>query len=971
MQKIPENISSDQVILSVYPGSTLQSLSVYDKTTQKISCSRFEEPENFLNKYNEIISQIIQSDFQLLILPKTGFEDFVNKLKRSLGVDSNEVEEKFPSLYFLKKTEYQEETFQNSLLQLVFSDVLEENNFSLKENKNSEDLFHKKVFFLRTRFQITHFPEVFLSLGALVSVLLQSGEISTRFKISNIEFKDQERSMFISQKTLESLQIFKEEVHPSLIKGKGRSKEGFSLYNLYESFVTTAQGRKLLRKRMKNPLYDKPKLQQRLEVINNLYCHFIDEDFKTIKKHLAKICDFGNLLVKFRDYRAQIEDWRKLKQGLEGVFHLHSFLKSHPNSSFLEEKIKVINEILNLISFESFDALRAIINKCLNLNSDNSLHQKGAVIEINPGINEELDNLKRVFYQLDEFLELYSQDELNKLRALSQKNPSAKHITSIGFSFFPQVGYMILVPKSDLESNSLYSKISDNQSRFTSSKATTTNTNRFTSSKINEELPSRIIEQDESDEEAEEQMEDMEANEKDLLLKHETIDHLRENLPHRKMFHEIFGLSEDWDFHFELEEFLYFKNAFTNDLDSAYGDIYEQSIVIEQEILRTLEEEVLKNDESLLYLNDLISELDVYLAFTMVAKEHNLSAPVFSDESIILIRSGRHLLLEILLRNSFIPNDFVVYNYQDDYDNNFEAEQNNLINKNYSNRVSILTGANFSGKSVFLKQIGLIVYLAQIGSYVPAKHCKLGLFDKILTNIRLNDSLSCEENGLVEEIQLLFENLRLATNRSLLLIDEIGKNSSHEENLSIFIALVKFLSSSDFPNNKFLEMKCFEKIKKEGVFESFFDKMKEHYIKIPVAVLTTHLKDLELIQENYLVRYLDMQVVFLGRDQKPIDLESLYDKEDAKNYENRYRQWKALDLSNKLVYLYKVKPGFSLNSFAIFLANELLNEEWIIKRAFQIQCSLLNATKIETIPEFESKFLEKTKALISQIQMDK
>ena len=104
MQKNPENISSDQVILSVYPGSTLSSLSVYDKTTQKISCSRFEEPENFLNKYNEILSQIIQSDFQLIVLPKTGFEDFVNKLKRSLGVDSNEVEEKFPSLYFLKKT---------------------------------------------------------------------------------------------------------------------------------------------------------------------------------------------------------------------------------------------------------------------------------------------------------------------------------------------------------------------------------------------------------------------------------------------------------------------------------------------------------------------------------------------------------------------------------------------------------------------------------------------------------------------------------------------------------------------------------------------------------------------------------------------------------------------------------------------------------------------------------------------------
>ena len=962
MQNIADPLP-DQNILSVYPDITRSSLSYYEKTAQKVHCLRFEEPENPLTKSTELLSYIIRLEPHLIILPKSGCEDFMTKLKGALGFNSNENEEESNlPFYFIKKAEYQEANFQNSLLQLDFSDVLEENTYSSKElpatkyNSNSEDVFHKKVFFLRTHFQIAHFPEIFLSLGALISVLLQSGEINTRFKINNIKFKDQELSMFISKKSLESLQIFKEEIHPSLIKGKGRSKEGFSLFNLYEGFVTTSQGRKFLRKRMKSPIYDKSKLQQRLEVIKALYSNLNDEDFKSLKKNLAKICDFGNLLVKFRDFRSQFEDWRKLKQGLEGVFHLLSFLKSHPNLSFLEEKIKVLNDLLHLIPFDSLDALRNIISKCLNLDSENSFHQKRTIIEINPGINEELDNLKRVFYQLDEFLELYSQDELNKLRALSQKNPSAKHITSIGFSFFPQVGYMILIPKSDLDVHSNYSKISSSDATFPSTK-TIDNLN----------LPSRISEENSEEEENNEEEEEFPMDEKDLLLKHETINHLRENLPHRKMFHEIFGLSEDWDFHFELEGFLYFKNSFTNDLDSAYGDIYEQSIVIEQEILRALEEEVLKNNESLLYLNDLLGELDFFLAFTLVAKEYNLSSPVFIDEPIVLIHNGRHLLMEILLRQSFIPNDFVVYNYKDNYDNNFEAAQQSLINKNYSNRVSILTGANFSGKSVFLKQIGLIIYMAQIGSYVPAEYCKLGLFDKILTNIHLNDSLSCEENGLVEEIQCLFENLRLATNRSLLLIDEIGRNSNHEENLSIFIALVKYLSTGDFPINNFLEKKNQNKEKKECFFENFFEKMKEQYTKIPVAVLTTHLKDLELIQENYLVRYLEMQVVFLNKDQKPIDLEILCDVNEAKNYENRLKQWKSLDLSNKLVYLYKMKPGFALNSFAIFLANDLLNEDWIIKRAFQIQTSLLNVEKIETLPEIDQRFLEKTKTIIAQI----
>ena len=953
----------DLIIFSVYPNLTRSAIAWYEKTTQKIHCLRIEEPENPLLKYTEILAYLNKLEPQSIILPKTGCEDFLIKLKEAIGLSSSQEEQRNSPLIFLKKSEYHETGFQNSLLQLDFSDLLEEITYSSKEmseNKtSSEDSFHRKVFFLRTHFQIVHFPEIFLSLGALIVILMQSGEITPRFKISNICLQDQELLMFISKKSLESLQIFKEEIHPSLINGKGRSKEGFSLYNVYEAFITTAQGRRFLKKRMKSPIYDKSKLIHRLEILKVLLGNLTDEDFKTIKKNLAKICDFGALLIKFRDFRSQFEDWRKLKQGLEGLFHLVSFLKSHPNLTILEKDLKVVHDLLHLIPFEALDALRNIINKCLNLTTEGAIRSQ---ITINHGINEELDNLKRVFYQLDEFLELYAQDELNKLRSLSQNNPSAKSISSIGFSFFPQVGYMILIPKSDISMDSKYSK-GETSEVYPSTKFSEAFTN---DTRINQEENEEDC--DGNNLENLEKITNATVDERDLQLKHETINHLRENLPHRKMFHDIFGFSEDWDFHFELEEFLYFKNAFTNDLDSAYGDIYEHSIAIEHEILRTLEEEVLRNNESLLYLNDLIAEIDFFIAFALMAREYNLKSPDYTDEPILLIQKGRHLLLEILLRQSFIANDFVVYNYKDAYDNNFEASQQSFINKNYSNRVSILTGPNFSGKSVFLKQIGLIVYMAQIGSFVPADYCKLGLFDKILTNIHLNDSLSSGANGLEEEIQTIFENLRLASNRSLLLIDEFGRNSSHEDNLSLFIALIKYISTGVFPINKFLNPNILEnEEKKTSILENYFEKMKEQYNRIPISIVTTHLKDLELIQENYLVRYLEMQVVFLNKEQKPIDLEISLDANDANSYENRLKQWKSLDLTNKLVYLYKLKPGFALNSFAIFLANELLNEEWIIKRAFQIQICLLQLEKIPTIPEIDQKFFEKTKTIIEKV----
>jgi DNA mismatch repair protein MSH5 len=127
-------------------------------------------------------------------------------------------------------------------------------------------------------------------------------------------------------------------------------------------------------------------------------------------------------------------------------------------------------------------------------------------------------------------------------------------------------------------------------------------------------------------------------------------------------------------------------------------------------------------------LNDLVAELDCIRTFVKVIKEYNLVKPVLVDESVVLIKEGRYLLTEQINKGvkQFVSNDLIVYNYIDEYDNSVNAKEADYINPNYSNRQILLTGPNYSGKSIFLKQIGLIVYMAHIGiKYYYIFHYKL------------------------------------------------------------------------------------------------------------------------------------------------------------------------------------------------------------------------------------------------------
>lgn len=186
---------------------------------------------------------------------------------------------------------------------------------------------------------------------------------------------------------------------------------------------------------------------------------------------------------------------------------------------------------------------------------------------------------------------------------------------------------------------------------------------------------------------------------------------------------------------------------------------------IKKEILNTL-------DEIKIFVYA-VSNLDAFSSLAKVALNNDYVKPEIVEDDIIEIENSRHPVIEkFLLRGSFVPND---------------------ININDESRTIILTGPNMSGKSVYLRQTALIVILAQMGSFVPATKAKLGITDRIMTRIGAHDRLLKGESTFMVEMKETSNILKLATNRSLILLDEVGRGTSTFDGISIAYAVLEYL----------------------------------------------------------------------------------------------------------------------------------------------------------------------------------
>jgi len=254
----------------------------------------------------------------------------------------------------------------------------------------------------------------------------------------------------------------------------------------------------------------------------------------------------------------------------------------------------------------------------------------------------------------------------------------------------------------------------------------------------------------------------------------------------------------------------------------------------------------------------LIGELDTFVSFAEAAEENRYVKPVVTKSGIIRIKEGRHPVVEKQLPpgEQFIPNDVLL---------NTDTDQ-----------LLIITGPNMAGKSTFIRQVGLIVLLAQIGSFVPAVEAEIGIVDRIFTRVGAQDNLSAGESTFLVEMNETANILNNATPKSLILLDEIGRGTSTFDGLSIAWAVAEYIH-----NNKNVRAK---------------------------TLFATHYHELT-----------ELALVLKG----------------VKNFNVAVREW-----GDKIVFLRKIVPGGCDHSYGIHVAKLAGLPEEVIERAKEVLSNL-------------------------------
>ncbi|CAH2053214.1 unnamed protein product, partial [Thlaspi arvense] len=225
----------------------------------------------------------------------------------------------------------------------------------------------------------------------------------------------------------------------------------------------------------------------------------------------------------------------------------------------------------------------------------------------------------------------------------------------------------------------------------------------------------------------------------------------------------------------ETQRFFYHTPK-TRELDNLLGDIYHKILDMERAIIRDLLSHTLLFSAHMLKAVNFVAELDCILSLACVAHQNNYVRPVLTMESLLDIRNGRHVLQEMAV-DTFIPNDTEI---------------------NDNGRIHIITGPNYSGKSIYVKQVALIVFLSHIGSFVPADSATVGLTDRIFCAMG-SKFMTAEQSTFMIDLHQVGLMLRQATSRSLCLLDEFGKGTLTEDGIGLLGGTISHVATCTEP----------------------------------------------------------------------------------------------------------------------------------------------------------------------------
>ncbi|MBQ6569001.1 MAG: DNA mismatch repair protein MutS, partial [Clostridia bacterium] len=274
---------------------------------------------------------------------------------------------------------------------------------------------------------------------------------------------------------------------------------------------------------------------------------------------------------------------------------------------------------------------------------------------------------------------------------------------------------------------------------------------------------------------------------KDVLARIEQSERQRTGIPKLKVgYNRVFGYYiEVSNSYKEMvpEEYIR-KQTLTNceryitqelkDLEARILGASGKIVVLEYSLFDEIRKRTAAQAERIKRTAHAIAQLDVLYSFAQASFERGYSRPQVNMSGKINIRDGRHPVVEALSDAPFVPNDAVLD----------KAE----------NRVAIITGPNMAGKSTYMRQIALIVLMAQIGCFVPASFAEIGVCDRIFTRVGASDDLTSGQSTFMVEMNEVAEILKYASSDSLLILDEIGRGTSTYDGMSIARAVLEYVA---------------------------------------------------------------------------------------------------------------------------------------------------------------------------------
>lgn len=195
---------------------------------------------------------------------------------------------------------------------------------------------------------------------------------------------------------------------------------------------------------------------------------------------------------------------------------------------------------------------------------------------------------------------------------------------------------------------------------------------------------------------------------------------------------------------------------------------------LEYELFVEIREKLYEEIEVIQQYVEVVAVIDVLTNLAQLAYKNNYVKPEFNDEGFIDIKQSRHPVIEKILKDEeFIPNDIYL--------------------NNKDNQISLITGPNMAGKSTYLRQVGLLAIMAQLGSFIPALSANMPIFDKVFTRVGASDNLAMGQSTFLVEMIEAANILNSATPRSLILLDEIGRGTSTFDGLSLAWSIVEYI----------------------------------------------------------------------------------------------------------------------------------------------------------------------------------